>query len=279
MHALYSNTTGSYNIATGTFALSGNTTGTGNTANGYQALLNNILGSDNTAVGYFAGLGAMGVDFTNCTFLGANTYPTQNRSNVTMLGAGITNAECTGDNQVLLGNTAVTQIRANVGSITTYSDRRYKSNIAEDVKGLDFINRLRPVSYTTHPAELHKIWGTPDSLLQRIDHSAAPNHRFTGLIAQEVEQAMKESGYTGFTGIDIPRSDKETYTLRYTELIMPLIKAVQELSEENRQLRKQTEILMAEREENKKLSDQYKMLEKKVEILLSQTVSDNVQKQ
>ena len=30
---------------------------------------------------------------------------------------------------------------------STYSDARKKNNIVEDVKGLEFINRLRPVSY------------------------------------------------------------------------------------------------------------------------------------
>ena len=104
---------------------------------------------------------------------------------------------------------------------------RYKTNVKEDVKGLDFITRLKPVSYNVRPLELHKIWGTPDSLVNRINHSETEQVRYTGLIAQDVEKAMNESGYA-FTGIDIPANDKETYAIRYTELMMPLIKAVQE---------------------------------------------------
>ena len=225
--ALYDNT-GNDNTAIGQAAARYNTTGTNNTAIGQGALTNNKTGNGNVAIGKSAGSGAMNVNFTQCTFVGATSTPTVDRTNVTMLGYGITDGECTGDNQVLLGNTAVSQIRAQQGSITTYSDKRFKNNIAEDVKGLDFIRRLRPVSYNKNPEILHQIWGTPDSLLKKIDHSQIKTVRFTGLIAQEVEQAMKESGYTSFTGIDIPKNDKQVYSLRYTDFIMPLIKSVQE---------------------------------------------------
>jgi hypothetical protein len=225
--ALYDNT-GNDNTAIGQAAALRNTTGTNNTAIGQSALVNNKTGSNNVAVGKFAGSGATNVNFTQCTFVGASSTPAVARTNVTMLGFGITNGQCTGNNQVLLGNTAVTQIRAQVTGITAYSDRRFKNNIAEDVKGLDFIRRLRPVSYNKNPEILHQIWGTPDSLLEKIDHSQIKTVRFTGLIAQEVEQAMKESGYTSFTGIDIPKNDKQVYSLRYTDFIMPLIKSVQE---------------------------------------------------
>lgn len=207
---------------------SSNTTGSRNTANGYQALYYNETGDDNTALGNMAGRGDSDVSFTQCTFIGSNSYPEVARTNVTMLGYGILNAQCTGDNQVLLGNTAVLEIRAAVTGITAYSDKRFKSNISEDVKGLDFIMRLRPVSYNTNPEILHQIWGTPDSLVKKIDHSQIKNTRFIGLLAQEVHEAMKQSGYTSFTGIDIPRNEKEVYSLRYVDFIMPMIKAIQE---------------------------------------------------
>jgi len=226
--ALFSNTTGSRNTANGREALFSNTTGSRNTANGYQALYNNETGNRNTALGDMAGWGASDISFIQCTFIGSNSYPTVARTNVTMLGYGIANAQCTGSNQVLLGNTAVTQIRAQVTGITAYSDKRFKSNISEDVKGLDFIMRLRPVSYNTNPEILHQIWGTPDSLVKKIDHSQIKNTRFIGLLAQEVHEAMKQSGYTSFTGIDIPRNEKEVYSLRYVDFVMPMIKAIQE---------------------------------------------------
>jgi len=152
-----------------------------------------------------------------------------------MLGYGITNAECTGDNQVLLGNTSVTQIRAQVTSITGYSDARMKFNVKEDVKGLEFIKKLRPVTFQKDPRLLHKIWGTPDSLIPKVTEEML-NQRHIGLLAQEVERAAKECGFD-FPGLDIPRNEHEVYTLRYGDLIMPVIKAVQELSSENEELK------------------------------------------
>ncbi|MDW8420220.1 MAG: tail fiber domain-containing protein, partial [Chitinophagales bacterium] len=227
-NALFNNNTGFENTACGEEALHENTTGFANTAVGENALYYNTTGDLNTAVGEEAGAGVPNINFIHCTFIGARSSPTVNRTNVTMLGFGIANAQCTGDNQVLLGNTAITQIRAQVTGITAYSDARFKSNIKDDVKGLDFIMKLRPVSYNQNPEILHQIWGTPDSLVRQIDHSEIKQQRFVGLIAQEVEQAMKESGYTHFPGIDVPKGKKEVYSIRYGDLIMPMIKAIQE---------------------------------------------------
>src|SRR5262249_11650814 len=53
-HALYSNSNGYYNTATGAQALYNNT-GQNNTASGYFALGNNITGNNNIALGYLAG--------------------------------------------------------------------------------------------------------------------------------------------------------------------------------------------------------------------------------
>jgi len=128
---------------------------------------------------------------------------------------------------VLLGSTAVTQLRAQVTGITAYSDARFKNNVRHDVKGLDFINRLQPVTYNERPEELHKIWGTPDSLLREIDHSEINNTRFIGFLAQDVAQAAKESGFD-FPGIDEPRNEQEVYSLRYTDFIMPLVVGMKE---------------------------------------------------
>jgi hypothetical protein len=52
--ALYSNTTGQLNTASGSYALFSNTTGQLNTASGYAALLSNTTGANNTASGYEA---------------------------------------------------------------------------------------------------------------------------------------------------------------------------------------------------------------------------------
>ena len=51
----------------------------------------------------------------------------------------------------------------------------------------------------------------------------------SGFLAQEVEQAAMESGYS-FSGITIPKRENELYTMSYSQFVVPLVKAVQELN-------------------------------------------------
>ena len=55
---------------------------------------------------------------------------------------------------------------------------------------------------------------------------------YTGFIAQDVEKAAKELHYD-FSGVDAAKNDKDLYGLRYSEFVVPLVKAVQELSKAN----------------------------------------------
>lgn len=255
--ALRANTNGTANTSIGTKTLENNVSGSSNTANGANALRFNTTGGSNTAIGVGAGQGAVGVDFNQCTFIGANSSPTVARINVTMLGAGIGDVECTGDNQVLLGNTAITQIRAQVGSITTYSDARFKVNVKSNVKGLDFIMRLNPVSYQQDPDRLHKIWN-PVGYQQapNPDYSEIRKKRFVGFLAQDVEKAALAAGFD-FPGIDVPKIETEVYTLRYVDFIMPMVKAMQEqqgmIEAQHNQMKEQQEQIAELQKLNKQL--------------------------
>src|SRR5690606_520779 len=102
------------------------------------------------------------------------------------------------NNQVRVGNAAVTSIGGAVNFVMV-SDKRFKSDIREDVAGLDFINQLRPVSYTLERKTLAKFLGTPDSIIQKQQFI---NDRQTGFVAQEVEAVIKKSGYV-FHGIEV----------------------------------------------------------------------------
>ncbi len=124
--SMFSNTLGSLNTANGMNSLINNTTGNRNTAIGHNALTANITGSFNTAIG----------DSTN--FLGSTAL-----NNTTTIGNG---ALVAANNTISLGNTAITAIRGQVG-FSTFSDGRYKKDVEENVKGLDFILKLRPVTY------------------------------------------------------------------------------------------------------------------------------------
>jgi hypothetical protein len=195
-----------------------------------------------------------------------------------MLGYGISNAECTGNNQVLLGNTSVTQIRASVPNLTIYSDARVKTNIHEDVHGLDFITRLRPITYQQLPEEIYRLRKAPESVLNQIDHSEIKSRRFLGLIAQEVDQALHEIGWLDFPGIDRPKSDDELYSLRYGDFVIPLIKAVQEqqqmIDAQNQRITSYEEKITSLQKENEELkaklqseTEQLKAMSKRLELL------------
>ena len=100
-----------------------------------------ITGSRNTAIGVFAGGFAEAVD---STFVGSGASAFSPVTNSTAIG---NTANVTADNQVRIGNTLVTSIGGQV-NFTTFPDKRYKKNVTEDVPGLMFIEKLRPITYT-----------------------------------------------------------------------------------------------------------------------------------
>jgi hypothetical protein len=241
--SLYSNTTGSQNIAIGSGALNSNTIGSNNTANGYQALYNNntgifnTVGSDNTAIGYQSLFSNQ--SGSNNTGIGSGTDVSGFFSNTTALGA---NAITTAANQVRIGDGSVTSI-GGYANWTNISDERVKKNIKNNVPGLAFINKLLPVTYNLDldaadrlvqrsvikDKEGKPIQPTSEEIAFR---KAKEKIIYTGLIAQDVEKAAKAIGYD-FSGVDVAKNEKDLYGLRYAEFVMPLVKAVQELSKMN----------------------------------------------
>ena len=196
VHSLVTNSKGGGNVAMGSYSLANNTTGNGNIAIGSWALGKNTTGSYNTAIGDYADVSSG--KFTNATAIGAG-------------------AIATASNQVTIGNCDVTSIRGHV-SWSTYSDRRMKKNIQANVPGLVFINKLQPVTYNLD--------------LKSGASSPHDNKLYTGFIAQDVEKAAKSIGYN-FCGVDAGESSEDLYALKYSSFIVPLVQAVQELSEQN----------------------------------------------
>jgi hypothetical protein len=255
--ALYANTTGSSNTAVGSGSLKANITATGNTGIGFQALGANTAGESNTATGDFA-LGNNTTGFGNSAF-GDNALSNNNTGmQLTAVGAsanvsmdGLIDATMIGSNATVgssytiqLGDQNVTAVNS-YGTFNTISDGRFKFNIREDVSGLDFILKLRPVTYQL---DTRKIAGEPAggktlaSFAAANEETGAMNIRRTGFIAQEVEKAADESGFD-FDAVKKPQNDQDHYSLSYQEFVVPLVKAVQEQQKEIADLRKEIEDL------------------------------------
>ncbi|MEM8525877.1 MAG: tail fiber domain-containing protein, partial [Bacteroidota bacterium] len=157
--------------------------------------------------------------------LGSNTLVSG--TNSTAIGY---QSSVTANNEIYLGNSSIASI-GGVVNWTATSDGRFKKNVQENVIGLDFINRLRPVTYNYDAKKLHTQKGFETETLARA-LTEKEQICYSGFIAQEVEAAAKKINYD-FSGVDTPQNEEDIYGLRYAEFVVPLVKAVQELSAEN----------------------------------------------
>jgi len=264
--ALESNTYGSNNTAVGGGALNKNTLGDYNTAIGRSTLIANLEGDYNVAIGALAlskntygisnvalGTGSM-TDITIGSYntgVGVDTLDIGNWNYATALGY---NAKVTGDSQIQLGS-GVTTCYTN-GALQNRSDLRDKAEVRDTVLGLDFVNSLRAVDYkwdmredyrsekpsllsinaTDEEKEAHKIlmdeW-SESAKLDNLNHDGTHTRtRFHhGLIAQEVQDVIEASGvdFGGFQDHKV-NGGNDVLSIGYTELIAPMIKAIQELT-------------------------------------------------
>jgi carbonic anhydrase/acetyltransferase-like protein (isoleucine patch superfamily) len=208
------NTIGNANTASGYNALQYNTTGKSNSAIGAESLYINTTGSQNSAFGSHALHGNItGKDNTAIGF-GADVT-SGSLINATVIGA---NAKVNSSNKVRIGDENVTVIEGQVPWSTT-SDLRLKENIiSNNVLGLNFILKLNPKRYNY------------------ISDKTKTMH--DGFIAQEVEEAVKDLKLP-FSGIQI--SQNGTYSLTYSDFVMPLVNAVKEQQTIIEELKKKNE--------------------------------------
>ncbi len=220
-HCLYYNMTGERNTASGYGSLYYNN-GVSNTATGVQSLFYNTTGNQNTAFGIFSLFS--NTTGNNNTALGCRAfYSGQDFNNSTAIGYY---SDISASNQVRIGNNSVTSI-GGYANWTNVSDARFKKDIKENVKGLDFIMKLRPVTYHLDMEAIADLTKIPDSLRLPEAEKLKGQILQTGFIAQEVEKAAHSLGYD-FSGVDAPKNDKDFYGLRYAEFVVPLVKAIQE---------------------------------------------------
>ena len=262
--SLYSNTTGQLNTAVGVFALYSSTTAYYNTAVGTGALENTTTGNYNTAIGEGSGGGNVSGSFNSIVGFSAGMYYPGSLNNITALGYS---ALATANNQVRIGNTSVTSIGGQVGW-TNFSDARVKKNIKENVPGLRFINLLKPVTYNYDLAKEYALLGRADSS-NYAEKNDIEKINFTGFVAQQVDAAANQIGYD-FSGVD--KSGK-IWGLRYSEFVVPLVKAVQELSNDNEQLKMNNDAMKSEIGNLKSENTELKTRLDKIEAMLAVNAS------
>jgi hypothetical protein len=119
------------------------------------------------------------------------------------------------------------------GGTVSSSDEREKTEITNSALGLNFINALRPVSYKWKVGgrdvrtDFDKGKDENGNYTQIVTDRAGIRTHF-GLIAQEVKEVLGGQDFGGY----VYDNDSDKYALRYEQFISPLIKAVQELSQQ-----------------------------------------------
>ncbi len=214
-YSLHSNTTGQNNAGVGYGSLFSNTTAIDNTGVGVGSLESTTTGSNNTGVGdgslqyNTTGGGNTGVgegSLHSNTTGGADTavgygadVASDSLGDATAIGAYAT---VDASYHVRIGDTNVTQIGGQV-AWSNLSDIRAKTDIQDLDLGLDFVMALRPVSFTLKQGN-----GRTD----------------LGFIAQDVETLVGD----GYNVLGIGGDTDRTLSLRYTDFIAPMVKAIQE---------------------------------------------------
>jgi len=205
---------------------------------------------------------------TGNTVVGATASISSTGSNNTALGFGASITGTTG-NLFRLGNTSVAILQCQV-ALTVTSDGRIKNNITENIKGIDFIKLLRPISYNTSVKRMEEITGTatPEFDCKYDGDNVIKN----GFIAQEVRAAAIESEYNSFSGVD-EGSENSLWHLRTTDLIPSIVKSIQELESVNNKLQSENNDLKYQIEylksENENVKSRLTLLEEKLINLLN----------
>jgi hypothetical protein len=248
LSSLTSHTSGDYCTCVGYNSSPDNTTGSNNSAFGGNSSFTNKTGSDNCTFGYRS-LFSSGTATSRNSAFGSNALNASSGSANTAVGYNALNSNSSYVNSTGLGaNSAVTasnQVQAGDSATTLYyyaiqsrSDIRDKADIKDTNLGLQFIKELRPVDFKWDMREDYKPSFDKDTdpeiyKLSNITHDGSKkrNRYHHGLIAQEVKEVLDRNGidFGGFQDHKISGGD-DVLSIGYTELIAPMIKAIQQLS-------------------------------------------------
>jgi hypothetical protein len=204
-------------VAVGKDALTACTSGEDNTALGYRAGDTITTGAGNLYIGYDADASANDV----------------NDEIVLKAGEGALVGGGTETVRIGVDSDYITNDFGENATWTHSSDRRIKKNIEDNELGLEFISKLKTRNFKKKaPSEY------PEEFEQHNPNTTErknPDRIHYGFVAQEVKEVMDEVGHSEFPVWS--KQDDGMELLGETELITPLVKAVQELSSENQKLK------------------------------------------
>jgi hypothetical protein len=235
--ALYYGDGSAVNVAIGQLALygaSGTNNATANVAVGNQALQNTSTGDYNVAIGFKAG------EKNNSSqniFIG-NLASGSGADQEIVIGSGTSvyaNPLIGGGTETIRIGRASDYITNDFGENATWthsSDRRIKKDIKDTNLGLEFILKLQPKEFKKKaPSEYPPEFEQYDA---SVTERKNPDRIHYGFVAQEVKEAMDSVGHSEFPVWKENRDGMQE--LGESELITPLVKAVQELTEKNEKL-------------------------------------------
>jgi hypothetical protein len=198
---------------------------------GAQALRNNVTGrsiNESVYIGARAGRTystsnsvMIGYEADHATSTGSGSWGTNN----IIIGYQAKGTNKFSSNEITLGNSSIASLRCNVQTISSLSDRRDKTNIENIPVGLNYINALRPVKFD---------WA-------RRDGSYEGKKAF-GFIAQELDEVQEQFGYGEYTNLTY-HADPNRLEASPMNSYPILVKAVQELSQQNQDLLRRIEEL------------------------------------
>ena len=267
--AMSGSTSGTNSVAVGEGTMGGITGGDYNTVVGNQAMGQPGSSRDvshNTVMGYGAlrysnrhgdgnnvAIGSEAADtltdgYNNVIIGAAADASGGSGVNQVVIGYG---AVGQGNNYHVIGNGSTTRLYAGddaggtfYGAGQSWSDSRIKTNVKDIGLGLDFINKLEPIQYTKKQPKDYddslksKLYPSgSERIVREIEETEIERIR-PGFIAQDVLKTLEEFNFS--TNNSMVQIDEDTteHSMDYQSMVVPLVKAVQELSSEIENIKK-----------------------------------------
>lgn len=164
--------------------------------------------------GYSGGTQNVAVGGNAAGLIGVGAGGTMTGSNNICIGYQSQVSSATTSNQIVLGNSSITDLRCNVTTISAISDARDKKDVVDLPIGLEFIDSLRPVKFE---------WDRRDGSMAGIQEA--------GFIAQELDAAQGAADAEDYLRL-VLKDNPEQLEAAPGKLIPVLVKAIQELKAE-----------------------------------------------